>query len=130
MSQALVRMALALALMVALVGVAAPAMAAERSERSPAPLAVSQEGEGEGEAAGDEGDGGGITIDVVPVTLWTLAAVAGLCVVGGVFYLFKRRVGGFPKNPSWVAPISIMESRDFPDEGDFGDALPDAHGHH
>jgi hypothetical protein len=54
--------------------------------------------------------------DVVPPALWSLAGVAVGAVVMGTLYLFKRRVGGFPENPSWVAPISIMRSRDLPSD--------------
>lgn len=74
-----------------------------------------------------DGEGGSTTAgangtDVVPAALWSLAGVAIGAVVMGTLYLFKRQVGGFPENPSWVAPISIMRSRDLP--GDDG-----AHGH-
>lgn len=83
-------------------------------------------------AAADD-DGGHTTAagsgnDVVPAALWSLAGVAVGAVVMGTLYLFKRQVGGFPENPSWVAPISIMRSRDLPsDSGGHGDAH-DSHG--
>ncbi|PFG74288.1 hypothetical protein [Tepidiforma thermophila] len=81
-------------------------------------------------AAADDGHGspdpmvqsGGAGVDVLPVVLWSLAGVAVFSVVLGVLYLLKRQVGGFPENPEWVAPISIMRSRDLP-------ADDDAHGH-
>lgn len=60
--------------------------------------------------------------DVVPTVIWAIVAVLIAALVGGIMYAFKRQVGGFPKNPSWVAPISIMLSRDLPDE------TRDAHG--
>lgn len=66
--------------------------------------------------------------DVVPVALWSLVGVAVGAVVMGAFYLFKRRVGGFPEHPSWTAPISVMRSRDLP--GDDPDAHGDAHDTH
>lgn len=68
--------------------------------------------------------------DVVPVALWTFLAVVGAGLIGGVLYLFKRRIGAFPKNPAWVAPITIMRSADAPDEGAFGEAAADGHGAH
>ncbi|GIW13926.1 MAG: hypothetical protein KatS3mg062_1365 [Tepidiforma sp.] len=81
-------------------------------------------------AAADEGGGtaghaaqaGGTAADVLPAVLWSLVGVGVFAVVLGVLYLFKRQVGGFPENPDWVAPISIMRSRDLP-------ADDDAHGH-
>ncbi|MCC6388320.1 MAG: hypothetical protein IT302_13180 [Dehalococcoidia bacterium] len=76
---------------------------------------------------GGEGDTGS-EHDVVPVLVWSaVGIVAGGIVLSGL-YLFKRRIGGFPANPSWVAPITIMPSKDFPTEGSYGD-VP-AGGHH
>lgn len=72
----------------------------------------------------------GVQIDVVPGVIWTVAGIAITCAVGGVLYFFKREVGGFPENPDWVAPISIMRSADLPDEGAYGDVEPGAHGGH
>lgn len=72
------------------------------------------------------GDGG---TDVVPVAAWTIVGIAIFAAVFGMFYLFKRRIGGFPRNPSWVAPITIMPSREFADEGDFGDQVPSGQAH-
>lgn len=68
--------------------------------------------------------------DILPVTLWSLAGVALGAVVMGTLYLFKRRVGGFPENPSWTAPISVMRSGDLPgDDAANGHGGPhDAHG--
>jgi hypothetical protein len=68
--------------------------------------------------------------DVVPVAVWTTAGVLAGAVIFAALYMFKRRIGGFPKNPTWTAPISIMRSETFPAEGDFGDAPADAHGSH
>lgn len=67
---------------------------------------------------------------VEPPILWTVAGVAAISLTGGTFYLLKRRVGGFPANPAWVAPISVMPSSDSPDEGTYGDAPADSHGTH
>lgn len=77
------------------------------------------------EADGNGDDG----IDVVPVAAWTLVAVVVGGIILGTFYLLKRRVGGFPENPDWVAPISIEESHTFPKEGDYGDQVPSAQAH-
>ena len=68
--------------------------------------------------------------DVVPVALWTFLSVVGAGLAGGVLYLFKRRIGAFPRNPAWVAPITIMRSADAPDEGAFGEAAAVSHGSH
>jgi hypothetical protein len=65
---------------------------------------------------------GGSEVDVVSTVLWSLAGAAIFAVGLGVLYLLKRQVGGFPENPEWVAPISIMRSRDLP-------ADDDSHGH-
>ena len=45
---------------------------------------------------------------VEPALLWTVASVVGVSLVAGSLYLLKRRVGAFPSNPDWVAPISVM----------------------
>src|SRR5262245_1596666 len=68
---------------------------------------------------GEPAEEGGSGFDVVPGLVWTTAGVAIAALVMGVLYLFKRRVGGFPANPSWVAPITVMQSKDFPAEGDY-----------
>jgi len=99
------------------IGFVVPAMAAQRVSPALTAPAIQLQAGGSGE------------FDVVPVVLWTIVAVLVLCVLGGTFYLLKRRIGAFPRNPTWVAPISIMESKTFPDEGDFGD-VPPAGAHH
>jgi hypothetical protein len=86
-----------------------------------APAAADDEG-GDATAAEETGS------DVVPAALWSLAGVAIGAVVMGTLYLFKRRVGGFPENPSWVAPITIMRSRDLPSDSAGGQG--DAHDNH
>ncbi len=63
--------------------------------------------------------------DVKEVATWSIVGVATGAVVLGVFYTLKRKVGGFPENPTWVAPITIMQSKDFLSE----DNMPDAGGH-
>ena len=59
------------------------------------------------------------------VTIWSIAAIAGVAALLGVFYLFKRKVGGFPANPAWVAPIMIRPASDLPGDDD----EPHGHGH-
>jgi hypothetical protein len=73
----------------------------------------------EGHTSGSPG------IDVVPMATWMIVGtlVAGLSL--SILYLFKRRIGAFPKNPTWVAPITVMRSQDLPE--DFGDAPAEAH---
>jgi hypothetical protein len=68
--------------------------------------------------------------DVVPVATWSIVGTLIGALVLGVLYLFKRRVGGFPENPEWIAPISIERSETLPKEGDYGDVPADAHGAH
>lgn len=68
---------------------------------------------------------------VEPMLLWSLAGIG----IGGVgltvLYLLKRRVGGFPQNPDWVAPITIMQSKDNATEETFGGVSShDSHGSH
>ena len=66
--------------------------------------------------------------EVEPVAIWSFIVILLLAGLGGVFYLLKRRMGGFPSNPAWVAPITIMRSKDFPDENSYSDApAHDAH---
>lgn len=68
---------------------------------------------------------------VEPMLLWSLAGIGASGVVLTVLYLLKRRVGGFPENPEWVAPITIMKSEDNATEATFGDvSAHDAHGAH
>ncbi len=93
---------------------AVPAMALESSRvMSPAvrPLAPAEAG----------------GTDVMPMVVWSIVAIAGFGTLFGTLYLLKRRVGGFPANPTWVAPITVMPSRDFADEGTFGAPPDDSH---
>ncbi|MBE7519958.1 MAG: hypothetical protein HS107_12010 [Thermoflexaceae bacterium] len=59
--------------------------------------------------------------------LWSVLGIAAACAAGGAFYMLRRSMGHFA-NPTWVAPISIMQSKDSPES--FGDAPPEAHGGH
>ncbi len=65
-----------------------------------------------------------------PILLWTIAGVGGGAVVFAGLYLLKRRLGGFPRNPAWVAPITVMRSRESPDETTFAGAVPGDHDSH
>ena len=57
----------------------------------------------------------GSSLDLEKV-IWTISAIAVASLIMGILYLFKRRIGAFPRNPTWIAPISIMPSKDLPDE--------------
>ena len=90
--------------------------------------AVAQD-HGGGEAEGEEShapasDSPGWS-DVKEVTIWSIAGILGGAVVFGVLYTLKRKVGGFPENPTWVAPISIMPASQLPAD----DTDPHGHGH-
>lgn len=76
-------------------------------------------------SAHEEGGSG----DTGPRVTWALAAIGAGALVLGSLYLFKRRIGGFPEHPAWVAPITILKSSDSPDETTFGDAPAGGHGH-
>ena len=60
---------------------------------------------------------GGNGRDILPPVVWMLCGVAGSVVLLSIFYLLKRRIGGFPANPAWVAPITIMLSSESPQDG-------------
>jgi hypothetical protein len=66
--------------------------------------------------------------DVAPMVIWSLVGIGVAVAVGGTFYLLKRRIGGFPANPSWVAPISIEPSSTFPE--DYGNGPANLDGPH
>jgi hypothetical protein len=63
------------------------------------------------------------------VLVWSMLIMGVGALVFWALYAFKRRVGGFPENPSWVAPITIVTSKELPDEGDFGDQVPSEQAH-
>lgn len=88
--------------------------------------AFADDGHGSPDPMVQSGGGG---IDVTETVLWSLAGVAVFAVGLGVLYLLKRQVGGFPENPDWVAPISIMRSRDLPAEDSDGHGHGDSYGH-
>ena len=101
--------------------IASSAFAAEASvaDRS-APAVLHQEGHGESTDSGSTGD-------VKTRVTWMIVGIVGASVAMGLLYLFKRRIGGFPKNPSWVAPITIMPSSELP--GDVDSHAAESHGH-
>lgn len=107
------------------VGPAGGALAADALPATSAVTVLREDGPA-GDAHGGEASG----VDVVPVAVWTTVGVLASALVLSVFYLLKRRVGGFPAHPEWVAPISIERSETFAKEGDFGDVAPGAHGAH
>lgn len=114
---------------VALFLLAAMPLAASAHDEAAPGLDVAVDAQAEGH---EDGEGAGATTDrsasLDGVAIWTMAALGIFAVVLAVFYFFKRQVGGFPENPAWVAPITIMASKDFADEGDYGEAAPAAHG--
>jgi hypothetical protein len=121
MRQKLLRYALALPAALIALGTLAPALADDHGGNS-------AEGAVQGQTEAGEGSGSGREVE--PVLIWTTAGILAGSVLLSVLYLFKRRVGGFPRNPSWTAPITIMRSADAPDDSTFGTADPHAHGHH
>ena len=116
MKQLFLRAALLAVLATVAFAAVSPAAASEAS-REPAPI-VRQWQPKAGGAPGQS---------VEPILLWTIAGVGGGAVVFAGLYLLKRRLGGFPRNPAWVAPISILRSRDSADETTFGAAAPGGH---
>lgn len=115
----------ALLAVVALIAIAAvaPAAAAE-APREPAPIVRQLR------PLPNEGESSGGGSDVKPMVIWSIVTVLGGATVFGTLYLLKRRVGGFPQHPAWVAPITIMPSKDFADEGAYGDAPAGGHDSH
>jgi hypothetical protein len=89
-----------------------------------ATTALAQEhGDGESESHGGSSFIGGPDWgEVREVTIWSLVSIAGGGALLGVLYLFKRKIGAFPENPTWVAPITIMPASELPGDDD-------AHGH-
>ena len=112
-------------LLVAILAIAAagatPALAREARPMSSAAIPAWQpQTEGSGAANSDDGS--------IDRALWALLGVGIGAAAGGGLYLLKRALGGFPKNPAWTAPISIMRSKDSPES--YGEAPADAHGSH
>ncbi|MEO8538907.1 MAG: hypothetical protein ABI577_04140 [bacterium] len=94
----------------------------------PATAVFAQE-HGDGETANTSGPHWS---DVKEVAIWSMVSIAAGATVLGVLYLFKRRIGGFPEHPVWVAPITIMRAGDLPgDDADpHGHDAADSHGSH
>ncbi|MGE3076478.1 MAG: hypothetical protein AB7N24_11405 [Dehalococcoidia bacterium] len=95
------------------------------------PAALAQENGGESHGSdGSSFIGGPDWTDVKEVTIWSIVSIAGGAAILGVLYLFKRKVGGFPENPAWVAPITIMPASELPgDDVELGHGEID-HGSH
>ncbi len=83
----------------ALFGFGSLALASAAEAPQPAPIVRSWDGF-------QAEDTGGRSIEE-PV-IWSVVALAAGSVICATLYLFKRQVGGFPANPDWVAPITIM----------------------
>lgn len=66
-------------------------------------------------------------IDTTAAAIWSAIGIAIGCVILGVLYLFKKQIGGFPEDPEWVAPISIMLSSELPSDEPVDDAHAPAH---
>ncbi|MCA9823109.1 MAG: hypothetical protein R3B97_08620 [Dehalococcoidia bacterium] len=105
--------------------IAAPAGAAFAADAAPAASAITVLHADEPAGGAQSSDSSGI--DVVPGATWMFVGILVSGLGLSILYLLKRRVGGFPKNPAWVAPISIERSETFAKEGDFGDVAPGAH---
>ena len=56
--------------------------------------------------------------EVLPTVLWMSGGVAAFLLVLSVGYGLKRAIGAFPKNPTWIAPITIRPSSEFPGDLD------------
>ena len=77
----------------------------------------------EGTPAADSGT------EIEPVAIWTFAVIMMLGGVGGMLYLFKKRMGGFPAHPTWKAPITVMRSKDFADDATWPEGATGDTGH-
>ena len=100
-------------------------LAVDAATIAPDPVPVVREFHPQQTTTDDEGR------PVEPMLLWSLAGIGISGVALTVLYLLKRRVGGFPENPEWVAPITIMQSKDNATEETFGGVSDhDAHGAH
>jgi hypothetical protein len=111
---------------VIVLGTAGTASASGRREPTPLVSELRAPGQEHGGSSAD-GEGGDVSTRVI----WTIAGVAGGVVIFGTLYLLKRRLGGFPQNPTWVAPITIMPSRENADDTTWGDGdVAGAHGSH
>jgi len=120
-------LAAAAAFALALAAVAPAAAAAQPAP--PLPAVAAQDTGSHGASAESTSSGLSANTDRI---LWSLLAIALAVPLGGIFYLLKKRLGAFPEQPEWVAPISVMRSRDLPDERTYqgSDAAAGSHGHH
>ena len=81
-------------------GAALPAAAAT-TQQEPTPIVRQYDPQERGEGSGD-----------TTTIIWAIVGIAVASAVGGVLYLLKREVGGFPADPDWVAPITILRAGD------------------
>lgn len=101
-----------------------------------ATAAFAQDHGDEGAAEEDHGTGGTDFLggpdwdDAKGVTIWSIVGVTIFGTVLGVLYTFKRKVGGFPEHPAWVAPISIMPAGELPGDDNDGHEAHTAHDSH
>lgn len=100
-------------------GAAMPALAAEAGPGAASSAWVA--------AAEDEKAPGPDTGPLQERALWSVLGIVVACGIGGVFYMLRRSLGHFA-NPTWIAPISIMLSKESPES--YGDAPAEAHGSH
>jgi hypothetical protein len=85
---------------------------------------------GQAQALAPQAQVGDTSVDVRVVVTWMIVGVIGSAIVLAALYMFKRRVGGFPRHPSWVAPISIMKASDLPGDRDPHESTPPDIGEH
>jgi hypothetical protein len=83
-------------------------VAAATTQREPTPIVREYDPQERGESSGDT---------TTPI-IWAVIGVATASLIGGTLYLLKREVGGFPADPDWVAPISVMRSSDSAEESE------------
>lgn len=82
-------------------GAALP-VAAAATQREPTPIVREYDPQERGEGSGNT---------TTPI-IWAVIGIAAASAIGGTLYLLKREVGGFPTDPDWVAPITILRSSD------------------
>jgi len=97
----------------------APRAQALQGHDTVAPAAMAQEGEHPSEPSSGR--------DVDAPVFWSIVGVIAGAVVMAGLYVVKRALGGFPKNPSWTAPISVERSSTFLDDTKLGDLPAGSH---
>ena len=114
-------------LVLSVVPFASSAFAAEAPASGHAAEIRHEDGHGEGNGVTHEAGPGPIeSPDSGPLmhrSIWTLTGILASAFILSGLYFVKKAVGGFPKNPTWVAPITIMPSKGFTQDSG------DSHGH-